>query len=250
MRRQLSIAVGLALVTGALFTGPAAAAQQGPSCGGKKATIVGTTRSETIKGTAGDDVIHGRAGDETIDGGGGNDIICGGPGNDDLAGGSGSDRVVGGRGADDIDGGDGNDKAFGARGYDDMQGGEGDDSVYGGPGVDRCRQNAGSGPVRACEDKPLVVAYIDDDGVDGYAKAKDTLIAGIFDANGDGEISVGDEVRADRYPLDLDSETRALRRSQSRHHGGQRHRRPARGCRSGRTQRSRRNASEEAVCSR
>ena len=231
MRRELSVAVGLALVAGGLLAGSAVAADQGPSCGGKKATIVGTAKSETIKGTAKNDVIHGRGGNDKIDGGGGNDIICGGIGNDDLAGGKGNDRIVGGRGADDIDGGDGNDKVFGAKGYDHMQGGEGDDSVYGGPGVDRCRQNAGSGPVKACEDKPLVVAFINDDGVAGYTRGKDTLIAGIFDADGDKEISVGDEIRTDRYPLDLEGAgTRALRRAQPCRHGGQRHRRPQRSC--------------------
>ena len=208
MHRELSVAVGLALVAGGLLAGPAVAADQGPSCGGKKATIVGTAKSETIKGTAKNDVIHGRGGNDKIDGGGGNDIICGGGGNDDLAGGNGNDRIVGGRGADDIDGGGGNDKVFGAKGYDRMQGGEGDDSVYGGPGVDRCRQNAGSGPVKACEDKPLVVAFINDDGAAGYAKGKDTLIAGIFDADGDKKISVGDEIRTDRYPLDIEGEAR------------------------------------------
>ena len=49
----------------------------------------------------------------------------------------------------------------------------------------------------------LVVAYINDDGVDGYSAADDTLISGIFDANRDGVVSSGDELRRDRYPLDF-----------------------------------------------
>jgi hypothetical protein len=207
MRKQLSVAIGMALVTGAMFAGPATAAGE-PTCGGKKATIVGTNKSETIKGTAKADVIHARGGNDTIYGFGGNDIICGGPGRDKLIGGSGNDRLASGLGADKVYGGTGNDRIFGARGADKMDGGHGDDDVYGGPGVDRCRQGVGNGPVRTCEDKALVVAYINDDGVDGYTRANDTLIAGIFDVNGDGEISVGDEVRTYRYPLDFEATSR------------------------------------------
>jgi len=207
MRTQLSIAIGLALVAGAAFAGPATAAGE-PTCGGKKATIVGTAKSETIKGTAKADVIHARGGNDTIYGFGGNDIICGGPGRDKLIGGSGNDRLAAGLGADKVHGGTGNDRVFGAKGADKMDGGHGDDDVYGGPGVDQCRQGQGTGPVRTCEDKVLVVAYINDDGVDGYTKANDTLIAGIFDVNRDGDISVGDEIRTYRYPLDFEATSR------------------------------------------
>ena len=207
MRTQLSIAIGLALVAGAVFAGPATAAGE-PTCGGKKATIVGTAKSETIKGTAKADVIHAKGGNDKIYGFGGNDIICGGPGRDELIGGSGNDRLAAGLGADKVHGGTGNDRVFGAKGADTMDGGHGDDDVYGGPGVDKCRQGQGSGPVRTCEDKALVVAYTNDDGVDGYTRANDTLIAGIFDVNGDGEISVGDEVRTYRYPMDFEATSR------------------------------------------
>ncbi len=49
----------------------------------------------------------------------------------------------------------------------------------------------------------LAVAYINDDGVDGYNASHDTLIAGLFDTNEDGMVSVGDEVRTKQYPLDF-----------------------------------------------
>jgi poly-gamma-glutamate synthesis protein (capsule biosynthesis protein) len=66
------------------------------TCGGFRATIVGTLGDDVIVGTESRDIIVGRAGDDVIDGGGAADVICGGPGDDVLTGGPGRDLLVGG----------------------------------------------------------------------------------------------------------------------------------------------------------
>jgi hypothetical protein len=55
-----------------------------PLCFGKRATIVGTQRSEDILGTEWNDVIVGLGGSDAILALGGSDRVCGGPGNDDI----------------------------------------------------------------------------------------------------------------------------------------------------------------------
>lgn len=50
------------------------------------------------------------------------------------------------------------------------------------------------------EDAPLVVAYSDVDGTSGFDPDADRLISGIYDANGDGVVGVGDVVRTGTYP--------------------------------------------------
>jgi Ca2+-binding RTX toxin-like protein len=72
-----------------------------PRCGGRLATIVGTSRRDTLRGTASRDVIAGLGGNDVIVGRGGNDVLCGGPGRDTIRGGGGRDRVIGGPGRDD-----------------------------------------------------------------------------------------------------------------------------------------------------
>jgi hypothetical protein len=119
-----------ALVVGATGS-PAAAAR--PSCGGKVATIVGTSRGETIVGTTRADVIVARGGDDIVRGGGGNDVICGGGGADQLVGQGGHDRL------------------FGGAGLDTLYGGAGDDRLDGGAGTDTCYQGPGQGPRVSCE---------------------------------------------------------------------------------------------------
>lgn len=69
-------------------------------CHGRRATIVGTHRSERLVGTRGSDVIAALGGNDRVFGRGGDDIICGGRGNDRLYGGRGRDRLFGGRGRD------------------------------------------------------------------------------------------------------------------------------------------------------
>ena len=46
----------------------------------------------------------------------------------------------------------------------------------------------------------LAIAYINDDAVDGYSTSDDTLIAALYDSNGDGYASFGDKVILDHYP--------------------------------------------------
>jgi Ca2+-binding RTX toxin-like protein len=67
-----------------------------PTCGGERATLVGTSRSETLRGTNGPDVIVGGAGADVIKGRGGTDVICGGDDADELRGGLGNDTLRGG----------------------------------------------------------------------------------------------------------------------------------------------------------
>jgi streptogramin lyase len=73
---------------------------QPPTCGGRTATIVGTTGKDVLRGLKFDDVIAGLGGNDVIKGLGGNDRICGGAGRDKLDGGTGHDRCAGGPGHD------------------------------------------------------------------------------------------------------------------------------------------------------
>ncbi|MGD2068612.1 MAG: hypothetical protein PVI57_07990 [Gemmatimonadota bacterium] len=53
----------------------------------------------------------------------------------------------------------------------------------------------------------LAIAFTDmdpDDGA-GYEEGVDLPISALFDANGDGSISVGDEVRVYGFPVDFDA---------------------------------------------
>ena len=90
-----------------------------PRCGGRAATILGTSGNDTIRGTDGPDVILGLGGNDVIRGLGGNDFLCGGPGKDRLIGGPGRDRMFG-QG--------GNDGLFGDKGKDRHDGGSGRDT--------------------------------------------------------------------------------------------------------------------------
>lgn len=90
-------------------------------CGGKMATIIGSTGKDVLKGTSGKDVIVGLGGRDTIKSRDGKDIVCGGPGRDLLDGGTKRDRL------------------FGGPGKDILRGGTGRDTCVGGPGVDRLR---------------------------------------------------------------------------------------------------------------
>ncbi len=114
-------------------------------CGGRTATIVGTTANDILTGTPGDDVIVAFGGHDRIDAGAGDDYVCAGAGHDLIDAGPGADRIFGAAGNDTIDGGSGadlirgqsgSDHLFGARGNDDLYGGPGDDTVRGGRGGD------------------------------------------------------------------------------------------------------------------
>jgi Ca2+-binding RTX toxin-like protein len=103
---------------------PAGAGGEEPSweplyrCGGRLATVLGTTAPEILKGTKGDDVIIGRAGNDKIVGRGGRDRICGGEGKDKLKGQAGNDRLFGEGGRDKLTGGAGSDTVKGGAGRD------------------------------------------------------------------------------------------------------------------------------------
>lgn len=100
-------------------------------CGGLKATIVGTARSEVIRGTGKRDVIAAGGGKDKVQGLGGGDVVCGEGGNDILDGGAAGDVLIGGPGKDILKG---------AGGPDRLVGGAGTDRLVGGPGRDTVKQ--------------------------------------------------------------------------------------------------------------
>lgn len=108
----------------------------GLTCGGRLATIIGTSAGETINGTAGPDVIVGLGGNDTINGGGGRDTICGNSGADIINGGSAGDTIFGGSGRDTINGGSGHDVIEGNSAADTINGNGGRDTIRGGTGAD------------------------------------------------------------------------------------------------------------------
>jgi hypothetical protein len=93
-----------------------------PSCGGRKATILGTKKADSLRGTKKRDVILGRGGRDVLIGAGGGDLICGGTGGDKLVGGKGDDKLFGGGGDDKLIGGPGNDRCDGGTGKDHAKG--------------------------------------------------------------------------------------------------------------------------------
>ena len=139
--------------------GTAGGGTSGPVlCARRKATIVGTARSDRLRGTRRSDVIAGGRGNDVISGLGGNDVICGGSGSDRLSGGAGKDRLYGEAGRDTLRGdlgadmlnggldndwllgGAGRDQLFGGAGRDRLFGGASRDLLLGGPGTDLTRQ--------------------------------------------------------------------------------------------------------------
>jgi hypothetical protein len=106
------------------------------SCGGVRATIVGTPGDDTISGTIRKDVIAGLGGNDTILGRQGSDVICAGRGNDQVDGGPGNDVELGGSGADAELGHRGEDILIGEAGDDALSGGPGSDAFEAGPGRD------------------------------------------------------------------------------------------------------------------
>ena len=111
-----------------------------PRCNGKRATIVGSSRSDRLKGTRRADVIVALGGNDKIAAGRGNDLICAGSGNDSIDGGSGNDRLYGQSGKDKLGGGSGKDSLSGGDGKDNLSGGGGRDKLSGGAGRDKQRQ--------------------------------------------------------------------------------------------------------------
>jgi len=113
-------------------------AQIAPSarCGGRQATVVGTSGRDVIPGTAAADVIATLGGNDVVRGLGRKDLVCGGPGNDSLIGGAGNDSLIGGSGKDLLKGGPGRDRLLGQGGRDRLVGGGARDVCKGGPGRD------------------------------------------------------------------------------------------------------------------
>lgn len=121
-----------------------------PTCGGRPATIVGTSGADVLTGSAGDDVILARAGSDRIRSFGGRDLICAGAGNDVVKAGARADKVLAGPGADRVLGGGGGDRLRGGRGPDRLRGGRGADLLAGGAGIDRCSGGPGPDTFRSC----------------------------------------------------------------------------------------------------
>src|SRR5215211_3841936 len=119
-------------------------ASPGPTCDGRRATIIGDFSAEEIRGTSGPDVIVARAGADEIDALGGNHRVCAGLGADVVSGGEGSDRIFGEKGADRLDGGRGSDVLSGGEGSDWLFGRAGSDRLLGGPHEDNLRGGPGA----------------------------------------------------------------------------------------------------------
>lgn len=132
----------LGFVAAMLATTSAAGAGTTVMCGGRVATIVGTTGADVLHGTPGDDVIAALGGNDIVYGKQGNDIICGSHGDDRLYGGDGSDKLYAFNGADHLQGGNGYDELYGGRGPDMLLGNNGQDTLKGGPGFDTLKGGA------------------------------------------------------------------------------------------------------------
>lgn len=84
----------------ATFDYPEGLEVEPPICGGKTATIVGTTKKDEIKGSRFADVIATLGGNDVVKGGAGKDVICTGDGRDKINGGTGKDKCKGEAGRD------------------------------------------------------------------------------------------------------------------------------------------------------
>jgi len=148
--RRLAIALPFAAafaVLVMLLATSASDAGNRPKCFGKRATIVGSSKSETISGTPRDDVIVALGGNDTIKAKNhkvdhGHDIVCGGNGDDKIYGNNEKERLIGGPGNDTIAAGNGNDLVVGDNanpdgnesgktGRDDLAGSGGSDFMVG-----------------------------------------------------------------------------------------------------------------------
>jgi uncharacterized repeat protein (TIGR01451 family) len=112
-----------------------------PTCGGRRATLLGTSGADLLIGTPRRDVVLARRGRDRIITRGGRDLICAGAGRDVVKAGGGRDKVFGGRGGD---------RLFGMRGADTLRGGAGPDRLVGGPGNDSCFGGPGRNVFRSC----------------------------------------------------------------------------------------------------
>lgn len=104
---MITAIAALAIVLSLALEGWSAEAQLQPLCFGKRATIVGTHRTDGIIGTPGADVIVSFGGSDAILALGGNDRVCSGPGNDEIE--ADASYISNPGGADMADGGPGRD---------------------------------------------------------------------------------------------------------------------------------------------
>jgi len=160
---------------------PAAPAAAGPTCLGKRATIVG---HGSINGTSHADVIVAGRGVDSIRGGDGNDRICARGGNDTIEGGVGSDRIEAGPGGDEVIGGNGSDLVFAGPGADAVFGKRGNDRLHGDAGTDYLDSGLG------------------DDTLDGGPGSGDQVIGGVGNDHLAGGPGDGDVLEAD-YGTDM-----------------------------------------------
>lgn len=133
--RQRSVVSFFSVVLIVPLLGAYSPALAGPSCMGRRATLVGTGGPDRLEGTRGSDVIAARGGKDLIIAKGGRDYVCGG-GDEDL--------ISGGRGGDRIRGEGGRDTMFGFGGADVLHGGPGRDVLFGGRSPDRLYGALGS----------------------------------------------------------------------------------------------------------
>lgn len=207
VRRPGAIVVSAMLLASLAIVTTSAPASAKASCGGERATIVGTKRGEVIRGTPKRDVIVARGGHDIIFGRGGGDIICGNGGNDRIFGGPGNDQLYGQAGNDRLVGARGQDRVFGGTGSDRLFGGPANDLLNGGTSIDACHQQTGIGPYVFCERPPvpdppkvLAIAYSDLDGNHTFSGG-DVLISQVLDTTGDGIPSRGDTIEMGTYPV-------------------------------------------------
>lgn len=126
------LAVGWSLPTAAGSPATAPGERAATTCGGHRATIIGTEGGDLLRGTAHRDVVAGLGGNDTVLGLGGDDRICGGLGADRLIGGRGRDILLGGRDWLHV-----TDEGSTERLGDHLEGGVGNDRLV--PGRDRRR---------------------------------------------------------------------------------------------------------------
>jgi uncharacterized repeat protein (TIGR01451 family) len=122
----------------------------GPTCRGRKPTIVGTEGDDSITGTEKKDVIVALGGNDTVFALGGNDVVCGFPGDDTIRGSAGIDLIRGSSGNDVLKAGADNDHVGGGLGRDRLGGGLGSDVLNGGPGRDHCNGGPAPDVKRSC----------------------------------------------------------------------------------------------------
>lgn len=138
-----------------------------PRCGGRRATITGTSGADLLIGTNKDDVIVSLGGDDEVEGRNGDDIICLGSGADTGNGERGSDKILGEGGADEINGGPRADILHGNGGPDTIRGEEGGDTVNGGGHGDTLFGQGSADVIRGGAGRDLVDGGAGDDRLFG-----------------------------------------------------------------------------------